>query len=179
MYNGTIASIFKQQPIFIIILIFCVNIILHCEMLFLSTNSWKQVNELLGFFCLVWGIRYSPGKVVHVKGKSWVLMQGTGELIWDLTQCSPVNFRYMGRIWLPFKQSFLFSSAPATSHYNNLPEKEMLKHCQKGYTYMSLVPEQAGESENYVGVNLISDISWVILQTQEGWLVQIKARIRS
>lgn len=53
MDNGTIASIFKQQPIFIIILIFCVNIILHCEMLFLSTNSWKQVNELLVFFCLV------------------------------------------------------------------------------------------------------------------------------
>lgn len=131
------------------------------------------------FFCLVWGIRYSPGKVVHVKGKSCVLMQGRAELIQDLTQYSPANFRYMGRIWCPFKQSFLFSYASATSHCNNLREKETLKYCQKGCSYMSLVPEWAGESENYVGVNLISDISWVILQTQEGWLVQIRARIRS
>lgn len=138
-------------------------------------------NKLMNywFFCLVWGIRYSPGKVVHVKGKSWVLMQGRAELIQDLTQYSPVNFRYVGRIWFPFKQSFLFSHAPAPSHCNNLQKKEMLKYCQKGYSYVSLVPEQAGKSENYVGVNLISDISWVILQTQEGWLAQIKARIRS
>lgn len=97
--------------------------------------------------------------MVHVKGKSWVLMQGREEFIQDLTQYSPVNFRYVGRIWFPFKQPFLFSYAPATSQCNNLLQKEMLKHCQMGCSYMSLVPERAGESENYVGVNLISDIS--------------------
>lgn len=50
MCNGTIGSIFKQQSIFTIILIFCVNIIPCYEILFLPTNSWNQVNELLIFF---------------------------------------------------------------------------------------------------------------------------------
>lgn len=89
------------------------------------------------------------------------------------------SFRCMGRICFPFKQSFLFSYAPTTSHCHNLLEKEIEKDCQKGYSYRSSVPERSREFENSVGVNLILDISWVILQTQEEWLVQIKARIRS
>lgn len=77
----------------------------------------------------------------------------------------------------PFKKSLLFSYIPATSYCPNLPEKEMQRHCQKGYSYKSSVPERIKrEFENYVGVNLILDISWVILQTK-GWLFQIKARI--
>lgn len=115
MYKGTIGSIFKQQSIFIIILIFFVNIILCYEILFLPTNSWNQVNELLIFFFLFslrnqlftrWG--------GTCKRKFWGVNAG------------------QRRIRFPFKQSFLFSFALATSHCNNLQKKEMLKALSKG-----------------------------------------------